>query len=63
MATQEQIDKLMNVCESFCCLYGRLWDVVEPAGAGFLSPGSVKDYDAIHGRMKAALDEIRGEKH
>ncbi|MEJ5039955.1 MULTISPECIES: hypothetical protein [Pseudomonas] len=63
MATQEQVDELVKACDSFCRLYGRLWDVVEPAGAGFLSPESVKDYDDIHGRMQAALDDIRGEKH
>ncbi|WP_444756804.1 hypothetical protein [Pseudomonas sp. A014] len=63
MATQEQIDKLVSACDSFCRLYGRLWDLAEPPGAGFLSPESVKDYDAIHSSMRAALDDIRGEKH
>ncbi len=63
MATQEQIDKLVSACDHFCRLYGRLWDLVEPDGAGFLTPESVKDYDAIHSRIQAALDEIRGEEH
>ncbi|RTX31092.1 hypothetical protein [Pseudomonas aeruginosa] len=46
---------LLEACQSFSRLHGRLWDVVEPSGSGFLSPESVKEYDAIHELMNAAI--------
>lgn len=47
--------ELLEACQAFKRLYGRLWDVVEPSGSGFLSPESVKEYDAIHELMTAAI--------
>ncbi|HBO3358212.1 TPA: hypothetical protein L4S42_006088 [Pseudomonas aeruginosa] len=47
--------ELLEACQAFKRLYGRLWDVVEPSGSGFLSPESVKEYDAIHEVMAAAI--------
>ncbi len=46
---------LLEACQAFSRLHGRLWDVVEPSGSGFLSPESVKEYDAIHELMNAAI--------
>ncbi|MDE5044814.1 hypothetical protein [Pseudomonas aeruginosa] len=46
---------LLEACQAFKRLYGRLRDVVEPSGSGFLSPESVKEYDAIHELMTAAI--------
>lgn len=46
---------LLEACKSFSALYGRLWDVVDPENSGFLSPESVKEYDAIHAQMSAAI--------
>ncbi|EPH0529431.1 hypothetical protein L4Y30_005605 [Pseudomonas aeruginosa] len=47
--------ELLEACQAFSRLYARLWDVVEPSGSGFLSPESVKEYDAIHELMNAAI--------
>lgn len=47
--------ELLAACQAFKRLYGRLWDVVEPSGSGFLSPESVKECDAIHELMTAAI--------
>ncbi|HBO0183890.1 TPA: hypothetical protein L4G80_006007 [Pseudomonas aeruginosa] len=47
--------ELLEACQAFKRLYGRLLDVVEPSGSGFLSPESVKEYDAIHELMTAAI--------
>lgn len=47
--------ELLEACQAFSRLHGRLWDVVEPSGSGFLSPESVKEYDAIHELMNAAI--------
>lgn len=49
--------ELLAACQAFKRLYGRLWDVTEPNGAGFLSPESVKEYDAIHELMTAAINK------
>lgn len=48
---------LLEACQAFSRLYGRLWDVTEPSGAGFLSPESVKEYDAIHQLMTVAINK------
>jgi len=47
--------ELLEACQAFSRLYGRLWDVTKPNGAGFLSPESVKEYDAIHQLMTVAI--------
>ncbi|HCJ6265529.1 TPA: hypothetical protein NU587_002132 [Pseudomonas aeruginosa] len=47
--------ELLEACQAFSRLYARLWDVVEPSGSGFLSPESVKEYDAIHELMNTAI--------
>ncbi|MDY1510686.1 hypothetical protein SOK29_25370 [Pseudomonas aeruginosa] len=47
--------ELLEACQAFSRMYGRLWDVVEPSGSGFLSPESVKEYDAIHELMTTAI--------
>ncbi|HCL4400166.1 hypothetical protein IPC72_25425 [Pseudomonas aeruginosa] len=52
---REAAPELLEACQAFKRLYGRLWDVVEPSGSGFLSPESVKEYDAIHELMTAAI--------
>lgn len=49
--------ELLEACQAFSRLYGRLWDVTEPSGAGFLSPESVKEYDAIHQLMTVAIQK------
>ncbi|HCA7769795.1 TPA: hypothetical protein MX426_004521 [Pseudomonas aeruginosa] len=49
--------ELLEACQAFSRLYARLWDVVEPSGSGFLSPESVKEYDAIHELMNAAISK------
>ncbi|HBP5959799.1 TPA: hypothetical protein L6A34_22120 [Pseudomonas aeruginosa] len=48
---------LLAACQAFSRLYGRLWDVTDPVGSGFLSPESVKDYDAIHRLMTGAIQK------
>lgn len=48
---------LLEACQAFSRLYGRLLDVTEPSGAGFLSPESVKEYDAIHQLMTVAINK------
>lgn len=48
---------LLAACQAFSRLYGRLWDVTDPVGSGFLSPESVKDYDAIHRLMTRAIQK------
>ncbi|HEJ3436103.1 TPA: hypothetical protein SL386_001658 [Pseudomonas aeruginosa] len=53
--------ELLEACQSFSRLHGRLWDVVEPSGSGFLSPESVKEYDAIHELMTTAIAKATGQ--
>ncbi|HEJ6002042.1 TPA: hypothetical protein SL812_003336 [Pseudomonas aeruginosa] len=53
--------ELLEACQAFSRLYACLWDVVEPSGSGFLSPESVKEYDAIHELMNAAIAKATGQ--
>lgn len=54
------VAELIEAGAKFSRLYGHLWDVVEPEGAGFLSPESVIKYDAAHERLAAALARVGG---
>lgn len=56
------VAELIEAAKEFSDLYGYLWDVVEPDGAGFLSPESVKKYDDAHGKLMAALASCVGAK-
>lgn len=51
--------ELLEVCEEFSALYGRLWDMVD--GSGYLSPDSIKAYDAAHEKLRAVIAKARGE--
>lgn len=53
--------ELLEVCEKVSALYGRLWDVADQDGAGFLSPESVKEYDEAHRMIFAAIAKAKGE--
>jgi len=56
------VAELIEAAKEFSDLYGCLWDVVAPDGAGFLSPESVKKYDDAHGKLMAALASCGGAK-
>jgi len=56
------MSELIEAAKEFSDLYGYLWDVVAPDGAGFLSPESVKKYDDAHGKLMAALASCGGAK-
>lgn len=55
-----QRDELLSALESFTNLYGRLWDLAEPAGHGFLSPKSVKEYDKAHEQAEEVIARVKG---
>lgn len=50
--------ELLEAGAEFSALYGRLWDMVD--GCGYLSPDSIKAYDAAHEKLRAAISKARG---
>lgn len=60
LAARKTMAELLDVVKRFWSMYGHLWDLVEPEGAGFLSPESVAKYDEIHGRARAVLAKVKG---
>lgn len=53
---------MFEVLQEFSRQYGRLWDTVNPAGGGFLSPESVVEYDRIHQLATKAIAKALGKE-
>lgn len=53
---------MFEVLQEFSRQYGRLWDTVNPANGGFLTPESVVEYDRIHQLATAAIAKALGKE-
>ena len=54
--------ELLEALQEFSRQYGRLWDTVNPANGGFLTPESVVEYDRIHQLATAAIAKALGKE-
>lgn len=54
--------ELLEALQELSRQYGRLWDTVNPAGGGFLSPESVVEYDRIHQLATATIAKALGKE-